>query len=133
MPKFEPMGLNAFVFCFRFDYLGDSARNVMLFDKLPIVCPSLGHYPVRRDDVYSKDSLYENLFLVDKAGYDTCNATTGYQILYCDKPLENKHTTVVFQSRSADPSVPLFLQGKEYYFISKCWLPFNKSTTVFYG
>ena len=121
------------MFYFRFQYLGDSARNVMLFDKLPIVCPSLAQYPVRREDVYSKDRLYENLFLVDKAGYDNCNATTGHKILFCDKPLDNIHTTLVFQSTSADPLNPLFHRGNEYYFISKCWLLFNKSMAVIFG
>ena len=111
----------AFVFCFRFKYLGDSARKVMPSDKLSIICPYVGEYPIKRDNFYSKDLLYENLFLVDKDGYESCNATRGLQILFCDNPQEYKHTTVVFQPSSASPSDPEFEQGKEYYFISKLY------------
>ena len=92
----------------------------MPFDKLPILCPDLRQYPVKRQNVYSKDHLFENLFLVDKTGYDNCNATMGTEILRCNNPLESLHTTMVFQPTSAIPSDPLFQQGEEYYFISKC-------------
>ena len=64
--------------------------------------------------------LYENLFMVDKAGYDSCNATVGLNILYCNNPVDYKYTTIVFQPRSANAYDPEFEEGKEYYFISKC-------------
>lgn len=101
-----------------FKYLGNSSRKVMPFDKLPILCPDLRQYPVKRQNVYSKDHLFENLFLVDKTGYDNCNATMGTEIFRCNNPLESLHTTMVFQPTSAIPSDPLFQQGKEYYFIN---------------
>ena len=106
----------------RFEHLGDTARKVMPFDKLSITCPNLVEYPIKRDNFYSKDLLYENVFMVDKQGYDSCNATSGLKILSCDNPVElGKHTTIVFQPRSANANDPEFEQGEEYYFISKCY------------
>ena len=35
-------------------------------------------YPwAKRTTSYLKDSLYENVYMVDKKGYDNCNATGG--------------------------------------------------------
>ena len=80
-------------------------------------------YPIERDNVYSKDLLYENLFMVDKKGFDSCNATLGLKLLYCDNPdVPSGHVTVVFQPRSANDNDPKFVEGEEYYFISKCFL-----------
>ena len=80
-------------------------------------------YPIERDNVYPKDQLYENLFMVDKKGFDSCNATLGLKLLSCDNPdVPGRHVTVVFQPQSANENDPKFVQGEEYYFISKCFL-----------
>lgn len=99
-----------------FDLLGNSARNVMPSDQLPILCPTPYQYPVKMNNFYSRDRLFENLFLVDKAGFDGCNATMGQKILDCKDPVNIVQTTLVFQPASA--SGPSFKQGKEYYFIN---------------
>ena len=124
---------HAFVFfSFRFSHLNNNARKVLPFDKLSIRCPSLMDYPIERDNVYSKDQLYENLFVVDKKGFDSCNATLGLQLLSCDNPdVPSRHVTVVFQLHSANENDPKFVKGEEYYFISKCLAHFNGLVDTF--
>lgn len=92
----------------------------MAFDSLSIICPNLVEYPIKRDSSYSKDKLYQNVFLVDKKGYDNCNATGGYNILYCEDPVKYSHATIVFQPTTIND--PKYEQGKEYYLISKFYL-----------
>ena len=94
----------------------------MEFDKLSIICPTLVDYPIKRNTFYSKDLLYENVYMVDKQGYDNCDATGGQRILNCNDPAKYSHYTVVFQPRTANQNDPEFEKGKEYYLISKCLL-----------
>lgn len=102
-----------------FSHLNNNARKVLPFDKLSIRCPNLMDYPIERDNVYSKDKLYENLFMVDKKGFDSCNATLGLKLLSCDNPdVPSRHVTVVFQPQSANENDPKFEKGEEYYFIN---------------
>ena len=124
---------HAFVFfSFRFSHLNNNARKVLLFDKLSIRCPNLMDYPTERDNVYPKDQLYENLFMVDKKGFDSCNATLGLKLLSCDNPdVPGRHVTVVFQPQSANENDPKFVEGEEYYFISKCLAVFNGLVDIF--
>ncbi|KAJ7369505.1 Ephrin-B2a [Desmophyllum pertusum] len=100
-----------------FKNLGGTARKVNAFDKLSIICPNLVEYPIKRSSSYSKDLLYENVFMVDKKGYDSCNATQGHSILICNDPVTYSYATIVFQRITADINDPKFEQGKEYYFI----------------
>ena len=106
-------------FHFRFKNLGDKTRKVMAFDKLSIICPNLVEYPIIRNTSFSKDLLYQNVFMVDENGYNTCNATGGLSIFNCDDPTKYIHATIVFQPSTADND-PKFKPGKVYYFISKC-------------
>ncbi|CAH3170680.1 unnamed protein product, partial [Porites lobata] len=102
-----------------FSHLNNNARKVLLFDKLTLRCPNLMDYPTERDNVYPKDQLYENLFMVDKKGFDSCNATLGLKLLSCDNPdVRGRHVTVVFQPQSANENDPKFVEGEEYYFIN---------------
>ncbi|KAJ7381026.1 Ephrin-B2a [Desmophyllum pertusum] len=80
-----------------FKNLGGTARKVNAFDKLSIICPNLVEYPIKRSSSYSKDLLYENVFMVDKKGYDSCNATQGHSILICNDPVTYSYATIVFQ------------------------------------
>lgn len=107
-------------FYFRFKNLGDATRKVMAFDKLSIICPNLVQYPNKRKTSFSKDLLYQNVYLVDETGYNNCNSTGGLSILSCDDPTKYSHATIVFQPSTADINDPKFKQGKAYYFISKC-------------
>lgn len=101
-----------------FKNLGDTARKVMAFDKLSIICPNLVEYPIIRNTSFSKDLLYQNVYMVDENGYDNCNATGGLSILICDDPTKYSHATIVFQPSTADINDPKFEQGKVYYFIN---------------
>lgn len=101
-----------------FDLLGNSTRNVMLDDRWFILCPTIFDYPVKRDSEYSRErSLKENLYIVDKTGFDTCNATLGHKILRCNNALTMLYSALVFQESSAS-SKPSFKRGREYYFIN---------------
>ena len=99
----------------------------MLMDKLSIVCPNLVEYPIKRENAYSKDNLYENVYMVEEESYEKCNATNGHKIIFCDNPSILKHNTIVFQRMSGAPGDPVFTPGKEYYFIGKFWLCEYKS------
>ncbi|XP_020612780.1 ephrin-B2-like isoform X3 [Orbicella faveolata] len=101
-----------------FKNLGDTTRKVMAFDKLSIICPNLVQYPIIRDTSFSKDLLYQNVYMVDENGYNNCNATGGLSILSCDDPSKYSHATIVFQPSTADINDPKFKQGKAYYFIN---------------
>ena len=92
----------------------------MEFDQLSIICPTLVDYPVKRTTTYLKDLLYENVYMVDKKGYDNCNATGGLSVLSCNDPVGHTYYRVVFQPHTVNPNDPKFEKGKEYYFISKC-------------
>ncbi|XP_015777736.1 PREDICTED: uncharacterized protein LOC107355667 [Acropora digitifera] len=101
-----------------FDLLGNSTRNVMLDDRWFILCPTIFDYPVKRDSEYSRErNLKENLYIVDKTGFDTCNATLGHKILSCSNALTMLYSALVFQESSAS-SKPSFKRGREYYFIN---------------
>lgn len=65
--------------------------------------------------------LVENIYLVDKHGYDTCNATKGQNILECKKPNSNQidYTVQVFQPNHGNDGLE-YHSGKEYYFIGEC-------------
>lgn len=121
------------MFYFRFKNLGTTARKVMAFDKLSIICPNLVEYPIKRDSSYSKDQLYQNVFLVDKKGYNNCNATGGHSILSCEDPVKYSHATIVFQPTTADINDPKYEQGEEYYFISKSCFVCKVKVSSTYG
>ena len=102
--------------------------NVLPNSKIRVICPST---VTIRDTVQSsrpKHELYENLWMVfDSQSFETCdtNASNAGQppqqesklLILCDKPLELKYLTVVFQEFSAAPGGLEFKPGKEYYFL----------------
>nr|XP_058949597.1 ephrin-B2-like isoform X1 [Pocillopora verrucosa] len=101
-----------------FNNLHERTRNVMEFDQLSIICPTLVDYPIKRTTTYLKDLLYENVYMVDKKGFDKCNATGGLSVLSCNDPVGHIYYRVVFQPHTVNPNDPKFEKGKEYYFIS---------------
>ncbi|KEQ14835.1 hypothetical protein GZ77_11210 [Endozoicomonas montiporae] len=65
--------------------------------------------------------MYENLWLVNKAAYDTCsvNVTAGSRkLLTCDTPTQLKFTSVIFAQFVAEDDGLQFEGGKHYYFIA---------------
>ena len=96
-------------------------RKVMPLDKIYFVCPNPFEYPVKRELTYSKEKLYENIYMVDKAGYDSCNASgpSSMLIIKCNQPFTLQHSTVVFQGMSPTQGDPEFIPGNEYYFIGE--------------
>mgnify|MGYP001796501736 CR=1 FL=1 len=64
--------------------------------------------------------LVENLYLVDKHGYDKCNATNGVNVLECKNPNSNQieSTVQVFQPNHGNDGLE-YHPGKEYYFIGE--------------
>ena len=109
---------------FLFNRFKDSTTlNVVSLSKILLVCPNPATVPVLQHNNIPKESLFENIWMVDKKGYETCTADTsrsGTRLLKtCDKPLDLKYLQIVFQFYSATPSGLEFVPGKEYYFISK--------------
>lgn len=101
-----------------FNNLRETTRNVMEFDHLSFICPNLEDYPIKRNTSYLKELLYENVYMVDKKGYDSCNATGGLSILSCNNPVSYIYSRVVFHPHVASPNDPRFEKGKTYYFIN---------------
>ena len=75
----------------------------------------------------SSPTLMENMWLVDKQGYDKCivneegDPKTNKQILMCDNPRKIKFKPFVFHPRF-NMDEPRFAPGHHYYFICKLYL-----------
>ena len=94
-------------------------KAVLPNSKVNLLCPNT--VTIESDnveDVTPKEKMYENLWIVDKESFKTCNITNNKsKLLYsCKHPLELKHHRLVFQPFSASDS-PTFAAGKYYYFI----------------
>ena len=74
----------------------------------------------KKKTTYLKDSLYENVCIVDKKGCDNCNATGGLSVLSCNDRVRYIYYRVVFQPHTVNPNDPKFEKGIYLYFISKC-------------
>ena len=70
-----------------------------------------------------REQMFENLWIADKAAFDTCSVDTSKQenklLMQCDTPTQLKYFTVVFQAFSAVAGGLEFQPGTEYYFIGK--------------
>ena len=49
----------------------------MAFDKLSVICPNLVEYPIIRNTSFSKDLLYQNVYMVDEDGYNKMQCDWG--------------------------------------------------------
>ena len=97
-------------------------------NKITIVCPNPSTALTTMKDRTSKERLYENLWAVDKTGYDTCSVNgQGRLILTCDSPLTLKYASMVFRRYQADPEELEFIPGEEYFFIGE-YLRINVDT-----
>ncbi len=67
-------------------------------------------------------TLYENLWHVNKDGYDKCEVNKdGKLLLVCDNPSKPKSFKFSFHPIYSTEE-PRFVPGKHYYFISKCFV-----------
>ncbi|XP_046860701.1 uncharacterized protein LOC124453917 [Xenia sp. Carnegie-2017] len=83
-----------------------------------IVCPSEASVNTWRSRPLYTDSLYENLWHVNKAGYDKCEVNDGGKLLLvCNNPSYVKKLQLGFHPRYSAKE-PRFIPGKHYYFIS---------------
>ena len=99
--------------------------NVLPMSKLNIICPNNVLNPVKLQRSPGKDHLYENLWIVDKQSFDSCEVNTSIptnRLLYqCDQPLQLKYYLLVFLDVSPSVHSLEFVRGKDYYFICKYW------------
>lgn len=99
---------------------GDNVLNVLPMSKLHIVCPNPSTILKKVRENTPKDKLYENVWIVSRDNYDSCNtdSSKGSRLLLrCTTPLALKYYTLVFQRFSA-VSNQVFIPGREYYLIA---------------
>ena len=93
--------------------------KVLPYNAINIVCPN--KFTVN-DWLGSQfpDSMYENMWLVDKSGFDNCmvNPKVDKKILDCRTPDDVKFTIFRFHN-SYNTEEPKFAPGHHYYFICK--------------
>ena len=98
--------------------------KVLPQQRLRIVCPS----DVTINDWLETRGLpkkYQNLWLVDKNGYDNCkvnddtNPSMNKLLLTCNSPQKILYKTFQFHPRFNMMSEPRFVPGRHYYFIGK--------------
>lgn len=83
------------------------------------MCPSDAAMNTWRTRYLYMLNLYENLWHVDKAGYDNCEVNKdGKLLLLCNDPIKPKKIHFKFHPIFSTVE-PRFEPGKHYYFISK--------------
>ncbi|XP_031550797.1 ephrin-B2-like [Actinia tenebrosa] len=102
-------------------FKANKLKCVSLKSRLNIICPILSLIVSDTDSPPAKENLYENLWLVDQAAYDSCNITkqdnNNKQLLVCNTPLQMKHYTIAFVEMSPTVQGHEFEPGKDYYLI----------------
>ena len=95
--------------------------NVVPESKLNLVCPNPANVPTTLYESVPREQMYENLWIVDRTGYESCSVDTsrsGNRLLrLCDSPLKLAYYTLVFQMFSATANGLEFKPGNTYYFI----------------
>ena len=93
--------------------------KVLPYTGMNIVCPSDVTVNTWRTRPQYMLTLYENLWHVDKAGYDKCEVNKdGKLLLVCNNPNKLKKLQFSFHPIYSSEE-PRFVPGKHYYFISK--------------
>ena len=102
--------------------------NVLPNSKIHVICPSTVTVLDTVQSSKPKHELHENLWIAfDNQSFELCdtNASNAGQppqpesrlLMRCDKPLELKYYTLVFQEFSPAAGGLEFKPGKEYYFL----------------
>ena len=123
-----------FAYLFRFRKLQESTDtnitkeyyiNVLPYNGMNVVCPN--HATVNTwlsEDALSMTTKVENMWMVDKEGYDECmvngkgDPKINKLILVCDDPKKLKYKMFGFHPRY-NREEPKFAIGQHYYFICK--------------
>ena len=101
-----------------FRNLGDSPRTVFLKDQLNFVCPNLIDYPVQTSEEYKKELLYANMYMVDKKGFEDCNATRALKKLKdCTDPTNVQHIKVTILETAPSQDMQEFKPGEWHYIV----------------
>ena len=97
--------------------------DVAELSKLRLVCPNPTTMSVTSQYYPAKEEMYENIWIVDKHSYDTCNVNFTNQnnkwLFDCSNPNDLKYYTLVFQRYSPTRDGLTFKLGQTYYFICK--------------
>ena len=87
-----------------------------------LVCPNDGTVLKRMRDNTPKEELYENVWIVDKASYESCKVNTSLKsnkrLRKCSDPSRLEYLQVVIQEYSPTGGLE-FKPGNDYYFICK--------------
>lgn len=94
--------------------------NVPQHSKLNIVCPNPANVLDKQEASIPQEQMHENMWIVDKHGYDTCTVNTSVSkcLLTCNSPLQLKYYPMVFRSNSVLGGIE-FVPGTKYFFIGK--------------
>ena len=121
-------------FCFRFRQLQESKGNnaakefyiqVVPDSGMNVVCPNyvtVNSWLKEGGLSVSNPTLYENMWLVDKQGYDKCavnekgDPNFNKLFLLCNKPQGIEYKSLIFDENFNDVE-PKFSPGQHYYFI----------------
>ena len=97
--------------------------KVLPYNGVNIVCPN--NFAVNDWLGYQfPDHNYENMWMVDKHGYDNCmvndkgDPKINKRILVCDNPFKLKYKLFRFHHKY-NTEEPMFAPGHHYYFICK--------------
>ncbi|EDO47804.1 predicted protein [Nematostella vectensis] len=103
-------------------FSGTAIKCVIPKSKMTIVCPTQALVVQDSPLIPPKEQLYENIWLVNRGSYDSCNISTADSekrlLLRCDTPLVLKWYTLIFQEQSATAQGLEFVPEREYYFIA---------------
>ena len=90
---------------------------------MSFVCPNEATVIVGAEHNTPKEQLYENLWFVDKASYDSCNIKNLQMVKLlkqCKDPSSLVFQSFVFNQYSPVSGGLQFNPGNNYYFIGKC-------------
>ena len=87
---------------------------------LYFVCPNTATIVTRIRSNGNVSPQYENLWLVNKQGYERCEVdpSVDKKVMVCNDPHSLVYHRVIFMKYSAG-SEPVFQPGKDYYFIGR--------------
>ena len=97
-------------------FTANKTQNVQLGQKINIVCPNTAIVPG-----VDQDHMYENIWLVDKRGFETCSLNSSNPdhelLLQCSNPTGSVFKTIAFERMTT--SGHSYQPGKTYYIIGR--------------
>ena len=101
----------------------NATKNVLKGSRIYIVCPNTVLVPADIKKPLHVDDMFENVWIVDKEGYDSCTVNitnpNHKHWLDCNTTTKLRHRNIVFVSWGPVDQGYEFYPQKEYYIIGK--------------